>query len=109
MAKDNQSPDDEHSKGFRFGMMLGSVVGSAGLYLLGTQQGRKKLRSVIDSFDALDTNIVEDIKKLAQSPSESQGKKVVSDIQTVLHKIETTLPSRKEISRFFAKDGQILK
>ncbi len=109
LKNNTQSIHDSHQSGFSFGLMLGSLVGTAGLYLLGTSAGRKKMRDMLDSFDALDTDLIADIKKLADDKGDATAKKVVSDIHIVLDKIESSLPSRKEVSKYFAKDGHLMK
>lgn len=104
-----KNSDKKHGSGFWFGMMMGSAVGTAGLYLLGTADGRKKLREVLDGFDNMDTDIIEDIKKAAQEKDGKTSKKVVSDIHSVLGKIESSIPTRKEIKKYFVKDGKVMK
>lgn len=104
-----KSKDDKHGSGFWFGMMMGSTIGTAGLYLLGTKKGRSKLREVIDTFEHLDTNLLEDIQKAAEHSDDTVAKKVFSDIHSVLDKIESSIPSKKEIQKYFVKDGKVLK
>lgn len=101
--------DEKNGNGFWFGMMLGSVVGTAGLYLLGTTKGRNKLRDVLDTFESLDTNIIEDVKRAIAEKDDHHAKKVVSDIHSILDKIESSLPTKREIQKYFVKDGKVLK
>lgn len=104
-----KSKDEKQGSGFWFGMMLGSTVGTAGLYLLGTNKGRSKLREVLDTFDSLDTNVIEDLQRAAEHADEQGAKKVFSDIHSVLDKIESSIPTKKEIQKYFVKDGKVLK
>lgn len=104
-----KNSDEKHGSGFWFGMMMGSAIGTAGLYLLGTEKGRHKLREILDSFDNLNADVLEDIKRAAVEKDDHLTKKVVSDIHSVLDKIESSLPSKREIQKYFLKDGKSLK
>ncbi len=107
MAK--KSSEEKHGEGFWFGMMMGTVVGSAGLYLLGTAKGRDKLRDVLDSFENLNTDLLDELKKAVDEKDDAHAKKVVTDIHSVLGKIESTIPTKNEIKKYFVKDGKDLK
>jgi hypothetical protein len=104
-----KSKDEKNGNGFWFGMMMGSVVGTAGLYLFGTANGRDKLREVLQAFDELNTDVVEDLKHAVHTKDDHAARKVVTDIHTVLDKIESSIPSKKDIQKYFVKDGKVLK
>ncbi|MBP9798275.1 hypothetical protein KBC70_03980 [Candidatus Woesebacteria bacterium] len=103
------APQNEHSQsGFWFGMIMGGVLSGGALYLLGTKNGRDKLRSIMDTVENMDASTVEEITELLET-TDSSGKKTIPDIHAVLDKIHSALPTKTEVQKFFAKDGKILK
>jgi len=100
---------NEHSQsGFWFGMIMGGVLGGGALYLLGTKDGRNKLRSIMDTVENMDASTIEEISEMFEE-AEQTGKKTAPDIHAVLDKIHSVLPTKTEVQKFFAKDGKILK
>jgi gas vesicle protein len=107
-----QKKHNEQQGGFWFGMMMGSVVGSSALYLLGTKEGRKKFRNILDSLEDIDTELIHELETML-SDEDGAGvknvKSVVTDIAQVLDKIQSTIPVKKHVEKYFAKDGKVLK
>ena len=110
-----QSTQKKHNKqqgGFWFGMIMGGVIGSSALYMMGTKEGRKKFRAVLDTIEEFDGDL---IAELESSLKDEDGtmiksvKSVATDISQVLDKIQATIPIRKEVEKYFAKDGKVLK
>lgn len=102
--------EQEQDSNFWFGLALGGAVGSAALYFLGTKDGRDRMRKVLDTVENLDEDTLEHLKKLAAEHGEEKvAQKVVSDIGSVLDKIESTIPSKKDLKKYFEKDGKSMK
>lgn len=95
----------QQPNGFIMGMVLGGIVGATALYALGTKNGRKVLRSTLDSLE----NIDELVTKLEEKSGGHDLFEAVPTVQTVIDKIQSTLPIAKEIKRYFSKDGKIIK
>lgn len=108
MVKNNTQ--DQNS--FWNGLMLGSIVGSSVLYFFGTKKGREKLRNILDAVDDLDDVILEELdlgKEASMKKNKDEHEEVTSNIHAVLDKIQSSLPTRKEIQKYFVKDGKLLK
>lgn len=104
--------NEQQGGGFWFGMMMGSIVGSSALYLLGTKEGRKKFRNILDSLEDIDTELIHDLETMLKDDDGTgvkQVKSVVTDIAQVLDKIQSTIPAKKQVEKYFAKDGKVLK
>lgn len=104
MANQNDHPQS----GFWFGMIMGGVLGGGALYLLGTKDGRERLRSIMDTVENMDGSTIEEIAQIFEAEDEN-GKKTMPDIHAVLDKIQSSLPTKTEVQKFFVKDGKILK
>ena len=106
----HQSSASQTQSGFWFGITMGSILGSAGLYFFGTQHGRKRLRDIIDACENFEGSMLEELGNMLTEHEEVEGeKKTVPAIHAVLDKIQSSIPSQKEIEKFFVKDGKILK
>lgn len=98
--------------GFLFGLVMGGIVGSSALYMLGTKEGRKKMRNILDSLEDIDGELVSEIESMLKDEDGTAVKNVKSiatDISQVLEKIHATIPMRKQVEKYFAKDGKVLK
>jgi gas vesicle protein len=98
--------------GFMLGLVMGGIVGSSALYMLGTKEGRKKLRNILDTLEDMDSDLVNELESMLKDEDGEAVKNVKSiatDITQVLDKIQSTLPIKKQIEKYFAKDGKMLK
>lgn len=93
-----------------FGMIIGGLLGGSALYFLGTEKGRKQLRNILDTIEDLDESTLKELEEKgkemldeAKNPFES------SSIHSVLDKIQSSLPSKKEVKKYFEKDGKEMK
>ncbi len=98
--------------GFMFGLVMGGVVGSSALYMLGTREGRKKLRGILDALENMDNDLIHELENMLKDDDGTavkQVKSIATDITQVLDKIQSTLPIKKQVEKYFAKDGKMLK
>ncbi|OGK44946.1 hypothetical protein A2957_03480 [Candidatus Roizmanbacteria bacterium RIFCSPLOWO2_01_FULL_38_11] len=100
------SAHTQHSN-FWFGLVMGGVAGGSLLYFLGTKNGRKQLRDILELIEDIDSDLIEEfVKDLGEGDPNS--KNVTSNIHSLLDKIQETLPA-KEVKKYFVKDGKLLK
>lgn len=100
--------DSTSQNGFMTGFVTGTVLSGIGLYLLGTKQGRQILTELIKLAEELEKN---------QQPSNHKNKEAkttliaeqTKTIKTVLDKLQTIIPDKEKIEKYFARDGKILK
>ncbi|MBP9815782.1 hypothetical protein KBD09_00900 [Candidatus Woesebacteria bacterium] len=107
-----QKNHNEQQGGFWFGLIMGGVIGSSALYMLGTKEGRKKFRDVLDTLEDMDGDLLSELESMLKDEDGSAMKNVKSiatDISHVLDKIQSTIPAKKQIDKYFAKDGKVLK
>ncbi|KXK10822.1 MAG: hypothetical protein UZ22_OP11002000583 [Microgenomates bacterium OLB23] len=103
---------NDQQGGFLFGLVVGGVVGSSALYMLGTKEGRKKLRGILDSLEDIDGDLIRELESALKDDGGSaiqNVKSIATDIHQVLDKIHATIPVKKQIEKYFAKDGKMLK
>lgn len=91
-----------HHSNFWFSFTLGTLFGAGGLFFIGTKQGRKLLQKIIDMSENLEGS-VEEIITSFQENVHDQEKKIDDSLHSVLEKIRTTLPVKKEQDKPFAK------
>lgn len=107
-----QKNHNEQQGGFWFGLIMGGVIGSSALYMLGTKVGRKKFRNILDTLEDMDGDLLSELETMLKDEDGSAMKNVKSiatDISHVLDKIQSTIPVKKQIDKYFAKDGKVLK
>lgn len=103
---------------FWFGLMIGSALGAGSLYLLGTKNGRKQAKKILDAAenwemileDAIsefDVNTYGERENVKEGLKEF-GKKASGDMENVLEKI-FSVAHKQEVKKYFSKDGKILK
>lgn len=95
-----------------FGLVMGGVVGSSALYMLGTKEGRKKLRDILDALENMDSDLIHELETMLKDDDGAavkQVKSIATDITQVLDKIQSTMPIKKQVEKYFAKDGKVLK
>lgn len=79
--------------------------------MFGTKDGRKKFRNALDAFEDMDReDLLREFQSLIKDdePSKAAGG-FMSDITQVLDKIQSTMPTRKEVQKYFVKDGKLVK
>jgi len=111
MAKNNNE-DLPVQNSFMSGLVVGGMVGSVVLFFLGTKQGRSKLKNIIDAAEELDDIVKEELGIDSESGTKKHKEDhpdVTTNIHAVLDKIQSSLPTRKEIQKYFVKDGKLLK
>lgn len=99
--------------------VIGLLVGSGGLYLLGTNQGRKFLRGLLDAIDDIELtaeDILSEVEEILAAVVQDESTPIAAvpkmsgeSLESVLHKIQHALPIRKNIKKYFSKEGQIQK
>ncbi len=107
----------KNSSNFWFGMLLGAGVGSLGLYFFGTKKGRKTLQKILDNAENIEVYLEEVLNDLGNKASEETDEirekfeniSVKKDIGSVLEKIRSIMPDKKEVKKYFVKDGKVLK
>lgn len=101
--------NQQQNNGFWFGLLMGGLAGSAALYFLGTEHGRERLRKILDVMEHLDDDVLQELKQKAEEHAGENPGHIVSDIHSVLDKIESTIPSKKEVQKYFSKNGKSVK
>lgn len=88
----------------------GFTVGATVLFFLGTKKGRITLKKLMDFAENLETNI-DDIVDSASDSGSSKDKLMqgATNIGELITKIQSALPEKKDVKRFFAKSGKALK
>lgn len=113
MSKNNLHHSSSSNIWFSF--VVGAVLGSSGLYLFGTKKGRQFLKKMLDVLEDLELN-AEDvlmevegiIGEIDSSPKET-SEEPANNLNSVMHKIQHVLPIRKNVKKYFSKEGQIQK
>ena len=96
-----------NSSGFWFGIALGAGIAVASAYALGTKQGRKKVREIIDASENLPNNLPDIISQLSKFSSHN-NKKTIQQLNTppaihrLIEKIRTSSNSNSP-KRLFTK------
>lgn len=80
---------------FWFNFTLGTLFGAGGLFILGTQQGRKLLKKAMEMAENLEGSAAEMIASLEEKVGD-QEKKIGGSLHSVLEKIKMALPAKKE-------------
>lgn len=104
---------------FWSGLALGVVFGASSLYVLGTKKGRKFLHQVMEAVENIEDmgeDVIEEVSEFiseykgaeADSP---EGKKQVNTgtVESIIDKIQSAIPEKKQIKKYFFKEGKILK
>lgn len=110
--------DNKNASNFWFGLIMGAAVGASGLYVLGTKNGRKFAKKMLDAaenwemvledaVEEFDINTFSERENIKEGAGEL-GKKVKGDMETVLEKI-FSVAHKQEVKKYFSKDGKILK
>lgn len=106
----NDQKSNYQSSGFLTGFITGSLTFSIILFLLGTKSGRKLLLELIQIAEELDKNHIEEKgKKSHEKKFQLKDEFDSKTIKTVLYKLQSIIPDREKIEKYFAKDGKLLK
>ena len=89
----SQNGKNQNSSSFLSGVVLGGVAGSIGLYLLGTDKGREKLRKIIDACENIEDIVKEHEKDFKNKKNHENT--IVSDVKNLMSKLESILPEHK--------------
>ena len=69
------------------------------------------MRDILDAIENFDGDTLRELEDLIKD-EDGPVKAVVSltsDISQVLDKIQSTIPVKKEVQKYFAKDGKVIK
>lgn len=116
MLRNRENGDNKGNK-FWPGFSLGTVFASLALFLFGTKGGRRFLKRLIEaaeelegSFDELLDEIEEiSTEKIKTRQSSSASHKAEGHISGVMERIKSVLPVRREVKKYFVRDGKIVK
>ncbi|OGK16505.1 hypothetical protein A2690_04105 [Candidatus Roizmanbacteria bacterium RIFCSPHIGHO2_01_FULL_39_12b] len=88
----------------------GFTVGATVLFFLGTKKGRSALKQIMDFAEHLENNI-DDIVESAVETKTNKNKLITgaTNITDLISKIQSALPEKRDISKFFVKNGKTLK
>lgn len=111
---------------FWFGLLLGGALTGSAAFFLGTKQGRKMLKKILDLSENMEETLetffeeygeemkekgiglFEDLKK--QQKNQAHNPLPSSTIHGLLDKIKIFSPStQKKVKRFFVKEGKIIE
>jgi gas vesicle protein len=110
--------EHKNSSNFWFGLMIGASLGAGSLYLLGTKNGRKQAKKILDAAEDWEM-VLEDVlaevdeKTIGERENVKEGlkefgKTASGNMETVLEKI-FSVAHKHESKKYFSKDGKILK
>lgn len=111
---------------FWFGLLLGGALTGSAAFFLGTKQGRKTLKKMLELSENMESTLeaffeeygdeikergielFEDLKK--QPKNHANNSLPSSTIHGILDKIKIFSPStQKKVKRFFVKEGKIIE
>jgi len=118
---------NEHKlSSFWFGFLLGGAVTGSAAFFLGTKQGRKTLKRLLEMSEDMEGTIqdffeeygeeirekgaelLEEVKKLPKNHTNTPSPG--STIHGILDKIKILSPgTQKKVKRFFVKEGKIIE
>ncbi|HLL60301.1 MAG TPA: hypothetical protein VK338_01160 [Candidatus Nitrosocosmicus sp.] len=116
----------KHNNSFGSSFFWGVAVGAAGLYLLGTKNGRNIVKKMMDSveqlensaediFDILEEKAKDDfnVENLAEAIHDKKEETHIptSNLHSVMEKIRSSIPLRevKDNHKYISRDGRIIK
>lgn len=121
-----ESQNSHKLSSFWFGLLLGGAVTGSAAFFLGTKQGRKTLKKLLELTEDMEGTLetffeeygdeikeksiefLEDIKK--QPKNQTNTSLPNSTIHELLDKIKILSPgTQKKVKRFFVKEGKILE
>ena len=129
MQSQNQVRLDQNNhnlSSFWFGLVLGGIMTGSAAFFLGTKQGRKTLKRVIEMTEDMEgtletffeeygdeirekgKELLDDVKKLPKNNTHTTSSS--STIHGLLDKIRIFSPeTQKKVKRFFVKEGKIVE
>lgn len=121
-----QSQNDHKLSSFWFGLLLGGAVTGSAAFFLGTKQGRKTLKKILELSENMEgtletffeeygeeikekgVELFEDLQKLPKSHTTNSLPN--STIHGLLDKIKIFAPgTQKRVKRFFVKEGKVVE
>lgn len=110
-----ENKDHHKISNFWFGFALGAATVGTASYLLGTKQGRKTLKKMLEFSENLEENLI-DLGHEFEEAVVEKGDELRNEIKklpqehptfgSLLDKIRD-FSHRKEVKRFFVKEGKI--
>ncbi|QQG44534.1 MAG: hypothetical protein HYW86_01300 [Candidatus Roizmanbacteria bacterium] len=114
---------NNHPTNFWFGFALGTLSTAVAVYLLGTKQGRHKLKKVLEMSENIENISPDLIKSIPEvlnvivnhdnddQPTQHNQEKTLQKVHTienVIDKIKNAAQPSKYVKKFFAKGGKII-
>jgi gas vesicle protein len=90
----SQNEKNQNNAPFVSGVMLGGLLGSAGLYLFGTKKGRDVVKKLLDMCENLEDVIADHEKD--QKHKKNGEHSVVSDVENLMSKLQSILPDSSQ-------------
>ncbi len=109
------SQNEHKLTNFWLGFAFGGIMAGGAAYLLGTKQGRKTLKTILEMSENWEENLAEIIEEVGQELGE-KGSEIIqefkkqppvknhSSIQGLLTKMRSLSPENKKEKRFFVKE-----
>lgn len=109
--------ENKNTSNFWFGLIMGITFGAGGLYLIGTKNGRKKIKKLMELAEDMELHLEEvvdnvgyDLEKKEEGFKEKATEFIEkNDIKGIIEKITSIIPEKKETKKYFVKDGKIIK
>ena len=105
-----------HVSNFWAGFAVGTLTVAGMAFFLGTKQGRATLKKILDISENLEDHVASVLQELEQSIEEKTqevkheiDKNQSTRLHSILNKIKDLSQKKKEIKKFFAKDGKIVR
>ncbi len=89
-----QNEKNQNSSPFVSGVLLGGLLGSAGLYFFGTKKGRDVVKKALEMCENIEDIIVEHEKDVKHKKNGEHT--VVTDVENLINKIQSILPEGTE-------------
>lgn len=115
----NEEKDTRSGGNYWSGFFIGAVFGLGIFFLLGTKKGREILKRALELSQEIEekvSDIADELEERGQEGKKS-SKKIEKETSTsagdnlnsVLKKIKSAMPSKDEVKKYFVKDGKVLK
>ncbi len=94
---------------FWSGIAMGAIFGASSLYLFGTKNGRKFVRQMLEAVENIEDMGDEVLEEVQEYFSEERKPESVSNVESIIEKIQSAIPEKEQIKKYFFKDGKVLK
>lgn len=96
MRKKNEPSLDEHKRsGFWFGFALGATTATSAIYFLGTKEGRKTLRKVLELSEGLEDVIFDRMKEIGVEALHEVKENITPKLKESFTSLEGKIASKK--------------